>query len=161
MPVVRAVSKMSNPTTRALWWALVGALFINVLVAHLAPLPIDLGAPIALLTSVFAAMTMATAVGTVVYRRRALAGPIQAGQLDPRTPTGFQKAFQPFIINLVLSESVGIYGLVLALLSGDPGYSVAFTSVALVLMYVHRPTAPDLRPPLGGGYLGNDPTPIG
>jgi hypothetical protein len=60
----------------------------------------------------------------------------------------------------VLSESVGIYGLVLALLSGYPGYSVAFTCVALVLMYVHRPTARDLTPAIGDGYPGNDPTPI-
>ena len=78
----------------------------------------------------------------------------------PTPPGGFQQALQPLITNLALSESVGIFGLVLAFLSGDPGYSVAFTAVALVLMYVHRPSAPDLTPPIGAGYLGNDPTPI-
>lgn len=151
---------MSNHICRALWWALVVSLFINVLVAHLAPLPVDPRAPIELLAPLFAAVTVAIAVGTAAYRRRALAGPIQSGQLDPRTPTGFQQAFRPFIINLLLSESVGIYGLVLVLLSGNPDYSVVFTAVALVLMYVHRPTALDLRPPMGVGSTGNDPTPI-
>ena len=151
---------MSNHTCRALWWALVVSLFINVLVAYLVPLPVDLRAPIELLTPLFAAATLAIAVGTVVYRRRALADPIQSGQLDPRTPAGFQQAFRPFIINLLLSESVGIYGLLLVFLSGDPDYSVAFTAVALVLMYVHRPTALDLIPPRGVGSTSNDPTPI-
>ena len=151
---------MSNHTFRVLWWAFVISLFVNVLVAHVAPLPVSPLAPIALLAPLFAAVTAAIAVGTVVYRRRALAGPIQSGHLDPRTPMGFRRALQPFIVNLALSESVGIYGLVLALLSGEPDYSVAFTAVALVLVYVHRPTARDLTPPIGLGSGGNDPTPI-
>jgi len=54
---------MSNPTSKALWWALVVSLFINVLVAHLAPLPVDPRAPIALLTSLFATVAAAITVG--------------------------------------------------------------------------------------------------
>ena len=41
-------------------------------------------------------------------------------------PLILQAAFPPFLINLALSESVGLYGLVLSLLSGLPAYSVAF-----------------------------------
>lgn len=50
---------MSDHTSRALWWVLVASLFINVLVAHVAPLRVDPRAPIALMTSVFAAVTVA------------------------------------------------------------------------------------------------------
>ena len=151
---------MANFTFRVLWWSLVVSLLVYVLAAHVAALPADPRAPLALLTSIFGTLTAIIAVGTVIYRRRALAGPIQSGQLDPHSPIGLGKAFQPFIINLLLSESVGVYGLVLAFLSGNPDYSVAFTVAALVLMYVHRPTAPDLIPPMSAGSSGNRPAPI-
>ena len=123
-------------------------LVIYAIVAHLVDLPTSPAIPISLLTFVFAALSVAIAIGTVVYRRRALVGPIQSRALDPATPEGLRAAFQPFIINLVLSESIGIYGLVLSLLSGQPLYAVAFSVGAIALMYVHRPTASDLQSPM-------------
>jgi len=110
--------------------------------------------------AVLGMISVATAIGTLLYRRHALAGPIQRGDLDLTIPQDQAKAFQVFIVNLVLSESVGIYGLVLAFLSGRGAYSIPFVLAALALMYAHRPTAPDLQPPLSGGYSGDRPTPI-
>lgn len=140
---------MANPTCRVLWWALVFSLLVYVVVAHVAQVtPNPNAPPVSVLVPVFAALSGAIAIGTIIFRRRALSGPIQAGRLDPSTPQGLQAAFTPFILNLVLSESVGIYGLVLAFLSGRPIYSIVFSAAAIGLMFVHRPTAPDLIAPM-------------
>ena len=139
---------MNNPVCRLLWWSLVASLVIYAIVAHLVELSASPTTPISLITFVFAGLSVAIAIGTVVYRRRALVGPIQSRELDLATPEGLRAAFQPFIINLVLSESVGIYGLVLSFLSGQPLYAVAFSVGAIALMYVHRPTASDLQSPM-------------
>jgi hypothetical protein len=96
-------------------------------------------------------MSVVVAVGTLIYRRRALVEPIQAGQLDPSSKEGFAKAFTPLILNLVLTESIAIYGLVLAFLSHRPGLALPFAIGAFALMYLHRPTAPDLSPPATPG----------
>lgn len=139
---------MANPTCRIIWWALVASLLAYVLLAHVAEVPPSPTAPIPLLAQVFGLLALGIGIGTVVYRRRALSAPIRAGQLDPSTPEGQQVAFQRFLILLVLSESVGIYGLVLSFLSGQSLYSVLFCGAALLLMVLHRPTASDLQPPL-------------
>jgi hypothetical protein len=125
---------------------------VYVVVAHVAPPNTDRRPPIEVLAPVLGLLALVIATGSIVYRRRALAEPIQAGHLDPKTPEGFQRAFTPFILNLVLAESVAILGLILSLLSSNPIYSIAFTAAGLALMYVHRPTAPDLNPPAGGGH---------
>ena len=144
---------MANSKCRALWWALVGSLLVYVVMAHVAQVtPNPNGPPVSLLVPVFTALSGTIAVGTIVFRRRALVGPIRAGRLDPSTPQGLQAAFTPFILNLVLSESIGIYGLVLALLSGQPIYSIVFSAAAVALMFVHRPTAPDLVPPMSAHH---------
>jgi hypothetical protein len=127
---------------------LIGSLVVYVAVAHVAQVVPNQNAPISLLFPVFVALSIAIAIATIIIRRRALSEPIQAGRLDPSTPQGLQAAFTPFILNLVLSESVGIYGLVLAFLSAQPLYSAGFSAAAIALMFVHRPTARDLVPPM-------------
>ncbi|MBW2540963.1 MAG: hypothetical protein JRF15_02635 [Deltaproteobacteria bacterium] len=139
---------MANLTCRILWWVLIGSLVVYVAVAHVAQVVPNQNAPISLLFPVFVALSIAIAIATIIIRRRALSEPIQAGRLDPSTPQGLQAAFTPFILNLVLSESVGIYGLVLAFLSAQPLYSAGFSAAAIALMFVHRPTARDLVPPM-------------
>jgi len=151
---------MSNFTCRALWWVFVASLVVWVLAAHVAPPPVNPPASLSPLTMALAGVSLVIAIGTIVYRRRALAGPIQAGHLDPTTPVGLQRAFPVFILNVVLSESVGIFGLVLSLLSGRPTYVMAFAAGAFALLYLHRPTAPDLVPPLGPGQGGSRPPPL-
>lgn len=151
---------MAINTNRLLWWSLIVSLLIYVLVAHVASVRTSPNTSIPLLMAVLGMISVATAIGTLLYRRHALAGPIQRGDLDLTNPQDQAKAFQVFIVNLVLSESVGIYGLVLAFLSGRGAYSIPFVLAALALMYAHRPTARDLQPLLSGGYSGDRPTPI-
>ncbi len=151
---------MANAVNRILWWSLVATLPLYVAVAFLAPLPGSPDASADVLLAVLAVVSVGMGIGTLVYRRRMLSGPIQRGELDPTTPKGQQKALPHFILNLVLSESVGIYGLVLAFLSGRSVYAVPFAVGALALMCLHRPTAPDLVPPLGGYAPGGRPPPI-
>ena len=144
---------VANPTCRILWWTMVASLAIYVIVAHV--VEVDRSAstpPVSMLVPVFGVLAAGIAIGTAIYRRRALAEPIRAGTLDPTSPEGMELAFQPFLINLVLSESVGIFGLILAFLSGQPSYSVAFCAAAAGLMVFHRPTAPDLQPPLSSRH---------
>lgn len=151
---------MAHLTNRLLWWAFVVSLLVYVGVAHVARIPGERTAPLDLLVPALALVSLGEALASLLYRRYALSGPIRSGRLDPSTPEGARRAFQPFVVNLALSESVGIYGLVLAFLSGDPVYAVAFSAAALVLLYLHRPTAPDLAPPRDPGARATDPTPL-
>lgn len=99
-------------------------------------------------------------IGTIFYRKRALVEPIQSGSIDLSTDAGVGKGFTPFILNLVLSQSVGIYGLVLSFLSGEIQYVVGFVAASLALMYIHRPMSPQLQAPVFVGNIGNRPPPL-
>jgi hypothetical protein len=149
---------MATATNRILWWSLVLSLVIYVGVAAQAGRaePVDVSA----LLPVFVAISVGIGAGTFLHRRRFLSEPIQSGRLDPTTPEGQQQAFKVFMIDLVLSESVGIYGLVLSILSGRLWYSVAFSAAAIGLLVIHRPTAPDLVPPSPATDRSLDSTPI-
>jgi hypothetical protein len=152
---------MASRINRILWWSLVVSLLIYVVVAYVASVPADTQAPVTALFVAFGIASVGIGIGSLSYRRHALSGPIQRRELDPASSEGRAKAFLPFILNLALSESVGIFGLVLALVSGQGSYSIPFVLAALALTYAHRPTAPDLVPPLSGRDLGVRPPPIG
>jgi hypothetical protein len=151
---------MANLTNRIIWWALVASLLIYVGMARVVKLSSDAAVPNEILAIALAVISVIMGAGTLFYRRYAVAEPIQAGKLDPTTPDGLQRSFIPFIVNLVMSESIGVYGLVLALLSGNSNYSIAFSVPALILMYLHRPTAGDLVPPLGRYHSTSGSPPI-
>jgi hypothetical protein len=151
---------VATVTNRLLWWCMVVSLLIYAVVAYVAATQMNPDTPVSVLAGALAAISVGTAIGTFSYRRHALATPIQRGALDLTKPSDQAKAFQAFILNLVLSESVGIYGLVLAFLSGRGAYSIPFVLAALALMYLHRPTAPDLQPPLSGAIPPSRPAPI-
>ncbi len=151
---------MATPQNRIIWIALVASLVVYVVIAFVADVPPNPNAPVAILLPVLVFLSIGVAAGTLLFRRSALAGPIQSGKLDPTTPEGAARALPVFMVNLVLSESVGIYGLVLSFLSGDPLFTLAFSGAALVLLFLHRPTAPDLAPPQRGDQRATDSTPI-
>ena len=110
---------MANRANRLLWWFLFSSLLVYLVLAHVVSLPANPDLPISLLLTMFGAVAIVTTIGSLVYRRHALVGPIQRGEIDLTSPEGQGRAVQPFILGLVLSESVGIYGLLLALLSGQ------------------------------------------
>ena len=143
---------MPYPLFRRLWSVLLRSQVIFLVVPFILPAgsASDL-TTVRTLSLVFAGVSVVVAVGTLVYRRRALVAPIQAGQLDPNTTAGVAKAFSPFIVNLVLTESIAICGLVLALLSHQVGWALPFAAGAFALMYVHRPGSPEFLPPPAAG----------
>ena len=154
---------MGSFTNRILWAAMVVSLIVYAAVAHIVTSQGTQESPsyLSTLVAVFIFLSVSMGVGTIHYRRRALVNPIQVGQIDLNTAAGQQRAFQPFVMNLMLSESVGIYGLVLAFLSGHGEYYLPFMAGALVLMFLHRPTASDLNPSNRGLAASQPPPPIG
>ena len=143
---------MKNPIARILWYALLFSQVVYLYVpTRLAGGSTASPESVDRISLVLAAVAIGVGVATLIVRRRMLVAPIQTGQLDPDTPEGFQKAFVPFILNLALTESIAIHGLVIALLSREPVRAWPFAVAAFALMFWHRPTAPDLSPPAGSG----------
>jgi hypothetical protein len=153
--VARAVQEAEpmNPMLPTLWFVLLFSQVVYLALPYVVELEgrrPDAGT-LDTLTLVLAAISVATGAGTLVYRRRALVEPIRTGRLDPSSPAGAAHAFSPIVLNLVLTESIAIYGLLLGLLSASPSRALPFALGAFALMYVHRPTAPDLAPPPAPG----------
>jgi hypothetical protein len=91
-----------------------------------------------------AGVAVSTAVATFVLRRLLIAGPIANRSLDPTTPAGRARFFQAHVFCWVLSESVGIYGLVLYFLYGSRPLLYGFLAGAFVLMLLHAPRQPQV-----------------
>ena len=151
---------MASQTNIIIWVSLCIAQLIYVVVAHLRPLPPNSSDVAQTMFPILLVISMATAAGTIWWRGRALVRPIQSGALDLTRTQDLAKAFTAFILNLVLSESVAIYGLVLTFLSNDTRYVIGFVAFGLVLLWIHRPFAPELRPPSGPLGPGSRPPPI-
>jgi hypothetical protein len=143
---------MKQPIVRILWLVLLFSQVIYLVVAHVLPRE-SASSPtnVTLVSLTLAVVSIGLGAFTLIWRRRMLVAPIQAGQLDPNTPEGFPKAFAPYMMNLVLTESIAINGFVIALLSREPERAYPFAIAAFALMYYHRPTAPDLSPPAAFG----------
>jgi hypothetical protein len=106
---------------------------------------------IALELPAFLLVSLLIAGGTIFWRKRALVDPIRALEIDLSTPEGLGRAFTPFVLNIVLSSAIAIFGLALTLWSDVSAYALAFCAASMVLMYFHRPTADDLQAPVSGG----------
>lgn len=143
---------MKQPIVRILWLVLLLSQLLYLVVAHILPRESTVsGANVTLVSLALAVVSIGLAAFTLFWRRRMLVAPIQAGQLDPNTPEGFPKAFVPFMMNVVLTESIAVNGFVIALVSREPARAYPFAIAAFALMYHHRPTAPDLSPPVAFG----------
>lgn len=154
---------MDTRNNRIVWWILLSTVIVYGVVAYwIAPIVGPRGeAPIALIAGVLGAVSLSTAAGSVLLRSRVLVARIQSGELDLRTREGTQRATAPYVVCLALAESVGLIGLVLALLSGDASWALPFLALSLVLLIVHRPTASELQAPRGGPHAHLDSRPIG
>jgi F0F1-type ATP synthase membrane subunit c/vacuolar-type H+-ATPase subunit K len=153
---------MDTRNNRIVWWALLSTLVVYGVVAFVvAPTtgPRE-GMPTPLLAGMLGVVAVTTGLASIFVRGRALVGPIRSGDLDPRSPEGLQRAAGPYIVCLVLAESVGLFGLVLALLAGRPGFALPFLAGAFALMVVHRPSASELQPSRGGPHAHLDSSPI-
>jgi len=154
---------MATQTNKLLWWAMCFSQLVYIYVVYTMsktpPAEAPPGVPVGMFVALLV-VSITMAIGTILYRRRALVRPIQSGQLDLTTKEGAAKAFTPFILNLVLSQAIAIYGLVLSIMSGQTSYTVGFVAAALALMYIHRPTSSDLQPRLNPEEDGARPRPI-
>jgi hypothetical protein len=103
-------------------------------------------------------LTIAT--GTIWWRKHALVGPIRSGKLDLSTLEGQAHSFAPFILNLMLSEAVAIFGLVLTIRSSEGSYVLGFVAASLGLMFIHRPFALDIQSPQRDSNSVRRPPPI-
>ena len=88
-------------------------------------------------------VALATAFATVVVRRRALTGPAERGEIDFSTPEGMGRFFSISILLFVLSESIGVYGLVLFFLTRDVSlfYPLLLMAGGLFVYHAPRPIA--------------------
>jgi len=83
-------------------------------------------------------IAVATAIGTLVAREILLVRPIRRGELRVSTPEGAAKLFQLALILWALSESVGIYGIVVFFLCGEAQYANLFFLASAALLFAHR-----------------------
>lgn len=140
---------MASPVNRVLWVAMSSSVVLYVAIAAFVDVEPN-EEIVASLWPFLAGIAGAIAAGSIAWRRRALVEPIHTGALNLATPEGLARAQTVFILSLGLSEAVAIFGLLLSLLSGDLRWVIAFGAAGLTLLWLHRPTAPDLVPPAGG-----------
>jgi hypothetical protein len=102
-------------------------------------------APELLFIGVLASIGLLTAAATLFLRRFALLQPAQSRALDISTEAGVARFFTISILVWVLSESIGVYGLVLFFLYRIPGVLYPFLGIAVLLLVFHAPRTGPLR----------------
>ena len=135
---------------RIIWSVLVGSLGVYLLVCisvqdTLAPL--SPGLPIAAMRVIFFGMAMVTVIGTS-YLRKAM---LQISESDPSAVLARRhqqpaagKYLTAIIVAMALCESIGIYGVVLFLLSKDAISLYLFILISATAMYYYRPRKEEL-----------------
>ncbi len=93
------------------------------------------------LAPILGLVALGLAVASVVLRRTLLDAPLAAGEIDPETPEGAQRIQVGFVVAWVLSEAVGIFGLVLWFLGRDTALLGGFLAASAVLLALHAPLA--------------------
>jgi hypothetical protein len=128
------------------WACLVISLFIyGAIPLLLQPPPVPPPPPQAILIGALAFVGLMTAAATILLRRFAILQPAQSGTLDITTEAGAARFFTISLLAWVLSESIGIYGLVLFLLYRVPALLYPFLSAAVLLLIFHAPRTGSLR----------------
>jgi hypothetical protein len=134
-------------------WALWGSMLMSLAVYGALPLVLSMDEPAstntaAMLTPILMLVGLGLAIASFVLRKLLLDRPLAAGSLDPTTPEGAQQIQTGFIVAWVLSEAVGIFGLVLWFLGRDTTLLYGFLAAGAVLLAAHAPLASrQTRPP--------------
>ncbi len=123
-------------TLRVVWRALLGGLGLYALLPWF--IHPEGGAKVDTLLLGFAAIAAVTGIGTLVARDRLLVGPIRSGELRVTTNEGMARLSQISIAIWACSESIGLYGLILWVLSSEAKYLYLFLMAAAGLFYAHR-----------------------
>lgn len=101
--------------------------------------------PQAVFIGALALVGLMTAAATVLLRRFALLRPTRAGTLDITTKAGAARFSAISMLAWVLSESIGVYGLVLFFLYRVPTLLYPFLSAAVLLLIIHAPRTGSLQ----------------
>jgi hypothetical protein len=123
---------------RTVWRALLGSLALYAALPwFLRPEPRveSVGAMLLGLT----AISLVTAIATFAVRELLLNRPIRSGELRVDTDAGRNRLMQLYVVLWALCESVGVYGLVLYMLSGEARYLYLFLMASAGLFFAHRP----------------------
>lgn len=155
----RAVIAPKARVLNAIWFAFLAAPFLYVVVAWVVTRTPRTGggAPVALLSAVFVAIAVVVVAVSFAYPRRALADerlksmlrgpfgaapPAGAGDLEPveqRLVMLFPHYQTTLIVSLALRESLAVFGLVLAIVSGEFTAIVPWAVVAVGLVTTQPP----------------------
>lgn len=142
----------------ALWAALLGSVAIHAalpFVLRLEPMLAGVGS----LRNLLVAAGVAAAVAALAVHRLALRRPIALGTLDPADPAAAGRITALFIACWVLAELPVMFGLVLALLSGEPGAGAWGALLSLAAMALLAPRLPASSP--GSAALARSDVKIG
>jgi hypothetical protein len=159
-PQLEKLLVQTDRTQKLLWAVLTVSILVYAVIPYLLerhPEP----ERAATLMPIFMILAAGLAAASLMLRRRVQAAtgrghptsrpgrthPLLQAQLDNLSPEesraiqGVAAAFMPWILSLVLNESVAILGLMLALLGAGPDAGVPFAVLALILNLVMRPDA--------------------
>ena len=130
---------MTLETQRIIWRALLASLALY----GTFPWFIRLERSAESLDPLFLRMIMGVAfcigIGSLAARQVLLVRPIRAGELIPNTDAGLARVGRISIVLWALSEAVGLYGLMLYMLSGEARHLYLFLMAATGLFFAHRP----------------------
>lgn len=137
------------PTLQIIWGALLVSLGMYAGISYVVAKPVapaDLPAPVPTMQMLFAMLSLGSLTVAYLLPRKLLQKAI--GKEDPAT-LQIEKlvglAFTPWILRMALTESVGIYGLMLAMVSGQPSNGLPFLIMSALVMLTHMPSEKALR----------------
>lgn len=131
------------------WVALLLSLGIYAVIAYTVAKQVANGAQLAPLPAMqmaFAMISLSSVTVAYVLSRKLLKQAI--GTDDPATlPVAklARLAFTPWILRMAMTESVGIFGLLMAMLTGQPSSGLPFLIVSALVMLTHLPNEKALR----------------
>lgn len=151
-----------------LWAAMLGALGIYVLIAHLLDRKLFTAGgevPLDLVRYIFLSVAAAVLIATRFFRRlilSRLSGQAAATALESSRaqidPAIYAKYTTAMIVSLALSESIGIYGLFLFFIGDSFQTLYIFTGISAVAMLFYRPKREEIealaRIPMNPGASG-------
>ena len=105
-------------------------------------------------------MAVSNAIVSIAIRHIFLVRAVRNRTLDLTQLAGLQRAFTIFIVNWALSETAGIFGLVLVFLDASFWSGIPFWGLALLLMIFHRPDLNLFRRDASTEERASQPDPI-
>ena len=139
-----------------IWGAIFGSLFIYVFVCHQFGDGIrgnvSLNIPLDLVRNVLYGVAILTLIGTRFLRKFMLAGRPGGSEpmsLNPASPSNQSSLMGKYgaamLLSLALSESIGIYGLVLFFLGDSFRTLYIFIGISALAMFLYRPKREELE----------------